>query len=63
MITFETQEDFDKAVMQALHKYLGIDVWLYEDCGDVKVIINLRDDSSRTKIASCNDYCTVVQRD
>lgn len=58
MITFETQEDFDKAVMDALHKYLKVQLFMYEEYGVVRTSVTLFDAQSGAEIDSGKDYCT-----
>lgn len=62
MIIFETQEAFDSAVMAAVRKHLSLYVNLYEDCGDVKLFVELTDDSTGIQVDEAKDYCTVSSR-
>lgn len=63
MITFETQEDFDKAVMDTLHKYLKVQLFMYEEYGVVRTSVTLINEKSCEDIDSAKDYCTVNSRE
>lgn len=63
MITFETQEDFDKAVMDALHKYLQVHLFMSEEYGSVHTSVTLFDAQSGADIDSEKDYCTIISRE
>lgn len=63
MITFETQEDFDKAVMDTLHKYLKVQLFMYEEYGVVRTSVTLINEKSCADIDSAKDYCTVISRE
>lgn len=56
MITFETQEEFDKAVMAAVRKYLGISVWMSNNYDKVETEVILIDASDGTEIHKSKDY-------
>lgn len=63
MITFETQEDFDKAVMDALHKYLQVHLFMIENCGKIDASVSLIDTQSDTYIDRDSDYCLVSKEE
>lgn len=63
MITFETQEDFDKAVMDTLHKYLKVQLFMYEEYGVVRTSVTLINEKSCEDIDSAKDYCTIISRE
>lgn len=63
MITFNTQEEFDAAVMEAVEKYLNMRIFLYEDCGFVKLQLNLNSSLTHTDFSEAEDYCIVNPRD
>ena len=64
MITFATQEDFEKAVMQAINNFLAIDVEVSKDLGQAwggasvettEVRVHLIDSMSGQYISSAVD--------
>lgn len=63
MITFETQEDFDKAVMDALHKYLQVHLFMIENCSKIDASVLLIDTQSDTYIGRVSDYCLVNSKE
>lgn len=60
MITFETQEQFDAAIMAAVEKYLqvAIDLKKVRDYGSnyYKVGVSLTNDFSQTKFSESEGY-------
>jgi hypothetical protein len=58
-IVFETQEEFEEAVMAVLRNRLGISVYKHRDWDSTNLEVCIYDNSPEGRVGICDDDCRI----